>query len=170
MTKVTNIYIDTTGFTAEQYAVADKTIGELKTGNECGWGGVHYPDEKNYAVLTLDCDGERGYYDNVSQMRKSPNSFGCQPVSLSDLVEMELRANYEESLKLKKFRIIVDGKPADDKGRQITTIDRMAPEKERAIVNGVMDALLSNRLISKMAHGVVTGAMQGYYSANDTQP
>ena len=170
MTKVTNIYIDTNGLNDEQYAAADKALDELKSGDIVGHGSHEGPKSKHYLVMVLDHHGNRWYYNSAAQMLKSPNACKCQPVLLSDLVEMKLRANYEESLKLKKFRVIVDGKPSDNNSQPITTIDRMTPEKERAIVNGVVDALLSNRLISKMAHGVVTGAMQGYYSANDTQP
>lgn len=170
MTAVTNIYIDTTGFDDGQRDIAERAIDELKTGSRRGFFGLEDPKDKEYRVLTLDCDGDRGYYDSVARMRRSPYSRKCQPVLLSDLVEMKLRADYEESLKLKKFRTIVDGKPADDNRQPITVIDRMTPEKERAIVSGVMDGLLSNRLISKMAHGVVTGAMHGYCAANDTQP
>ena len=170
MTKVTNIYIDTTGFTAERYAITERAIDELKTGSNRGWLGLEDPADKSYRVLTLDCDGNRGYYDNVSQMRKSPNSFGCQPVSLSDLVEMEMRANYEESLKLKKFRIIVDGKSADNSSQPITTIDRMTPEKERDIVCAVSSGLYSARLISTDAYRVISNSMADSAEANDTQP
>ena len=88
MTKVTNIYIDTTGFTAEQYAITERAIDELKTGQRRGWLGIESPIDKAYRVLTLDRDGDRGYYDSVGQMRGAKYSSSCKPVTLEKLLEM----------------------------------------------------------------------------------
>ena len=170
MTKVTNIYIDTTGFTDEQYAATDKALDELKSGDIAGHGSHEGPKIKHYRVMTLDHHGNRWYYNSVAQMLKSPNACECTQVSLSDLVEMGVRANYEESLKLKKFRIIVDGKSADNSSQPITTIDRMTPEKERDIVCAVSSGLYSARLISTDTYRVIINSMADYAEANDTQP
>ena len=171
MTKVTNIYIDTTGFTDEQYAAADSAMDGLKSSDIIGWpvGDIH-PDTKAYPILCIDCAGDRQYQNNVDEFDEDDDAKYCQPVLLSDLVEMKLRANYEESLKLKKFRIIVDGKPADDNLQPITVIDRMTPEKERDIVCAVSSSLYSARLISTDAYRVIINSMADYAEANDTQP
>ena len=162
MTKVTNIYIDTTGFTDEQYAVADKTIGELKTGNKRRWEGVHYPDEKNYAVLTLDCDGDRGYYDSVEQMRKSPHSCKCQPVSPSDLVKMKMRAKYGEPLDLSGLKMMITGKLAEAVGQPIEVIEGITPEREEVVVSEMASGLYSAGIVSLEAYRAVKNAIHIY--------
>ena len=163
MAKVTNIYIDTTGFTDEQYAAADSAMDALKSIKQAGWPvGDASPRFKRYPVLGIGASGERQHLNTVDELLCAASTRSCVKIGLHDLLLLQMESVAGKSMEIGKLTLTANP--------PITTIDRMTPERERAVVNGLMDALLSNRLISKMSHGVVTGAMQGYYSANDTPP
>ena len=88
MTKVTNIYIDTTGFTDEQYDKTNKALDELKGNGFEGWSLEEAAKPAHATFLFLDCDGCRQYFDDLEEAKHYFLLRDCRPASFDELLEM----------------------------------------------------------------------------------